>query len=164
METQQKLKKIRLLIGLFMSGLVLSGITAMPLDTQFHFLDSYVFDIISPDSSPGAWYEKVSWAVHEVNGKYPFLSYGTDWLAFGHFMIAIAFIGPYIDPVRNIWVIQFGIIASLLVFPMAFIAGEIRGIPFFWRIIDCCFGLIALNLLIPCHLMIKSLRKKHITV
>jgi hypothetical protein len=32
-------------------------------------------------------------------------------IAFAHLAIAIAFIGPYIDPVRNKWVITFGLIA-----------------------------------------------------
>jgi len=37
---------------------------------------------------------------------YPFIAYGTDWLAFAHFVIAIAFIGPWRDPVRNVWVVE----------------------------------------------------------
>ena len=55
--------------------------------------------------------------------------------------IGTAFIGPLRDPVRNIWVIEFGMIACLMVIPLAFICGPIRGIPFIWRIIDCSFGL-----------------------
>lgn len=56
-------------------------------------------------------------------------------------MIAIAFIGPIRDPIKNIWVVQFGLIASILVIPFALIFGEVRGIPFAWRLIDCSFGL-----------------------
>lgn len=41
-------------------------------------------------------------------GNYPFLAYGTDWLAFAHLVIAIAFWGPLKDPVKNIWVVEFG--------------------------------------------------------
>jgi hypothetical protein len=75
-----------------------------------------------------------------TNAHYPFLAYGTDWLAFAHLVIAVAFIGPYFDPIRNKWVITFGLIACVGVIPLALIAGPIRGIPFGWRLIDCSFG------------------------
>ena len=55
-------------------------------------------------------------------------------------MIAIAFVGPFRDPIRNIWVVEFGMIACILVLPTALIFGPIRGIPFFWQLIDCSFG------------------------
>jgi len=86
------------------------------------------------------WLNTVQHAVSDTNAKYPYLSYGTDWLAFAHIVIAVAFIGPLRDPVRNIWVLEFGIIACLMVFPLAFIAGPIRQIPFYWQLIDCSFG------------------------
>lgn len=41
-------------------------------------------------------------------------------------MIAIAFIGPLRDPVRNIWIIQWGMIACVLVIPLALLAGAAR--------------------------------------
>jgi hypothetical protein len=80
----------------------------------------------------------------ETSSRYPFLFYGTDWLAFGHFVIAISFLGPLRNPVRNNWVIDFGIIACALVIPFALIFGSIRGIPFWWRLIDCSFGVFGL--------------------
>ena len=58
-----------------------------------------------------------------VNAQYPFLLYGYDWLAFAHFVLAILFIGPYRDPVKNIWIIEFGLIACILVIPFALVAG-----------------------------------------
>ena len=76
-------------------------------------------------------------ALTVTNGSYPFLAYGTDWLAFAHLMIAIAFIGPYRDPVRNQWVITFGLIACAAVIPLALICRPLRGIPMYWRLIDC---------------------------
>ena len=39
---------------------------------------------------------------------YPFIAYGTDWLAFGHLIIALFFVGPMIDPVRNVFVLRAG--------------------------------------------------------
>ena len=44
------------------------------------------------------------------------------------------------DPVKNIWVIEFGMICCVLVIPLALIAGPIREIPFWWRVIDCSFA------------------------
>jgi hypothetical protein len=72
---------------------------------------------------------------------FPFLFYGTDWLAFGHFVIAIAFIGTLKDPVRNRWLFDFGLIACALVIPFALVMGGVRGIPLWWRLVDCLFGI-----------------------
>ncbi|HEY6956048.1 MAG TPA: hypothetical protein VI385_12445, partial [Flavisolibacter sp.] len=87
------------------------------------------------------WLERVLSAYKNVNNDAPFLLYGYDWLAFAHFVLALLFIGPLRDPVRNAWVIQFGLIACVLIVPYAFIAGHFRGIPIGWRLIDCSFGL-----------------------
>jgi hypothetical protein len=75
-----------------------------------------------------------------MDARYPFVFYGGDWLAFGHFMIALSFVGPLRDPVRNVWIYDFGMIACVLVIPFAVIMGQVRGIPVFWRLIDCSFG------------------------
>src|SRR5438105_10082808 len=110
-------KEIRRWVILFMVFLVLSGITAFPLVTELNFLDLHA------DKLPEflrEWIHRVNEAVIGTNEKYPFLSYGTDWLAFAHLVIATAFIGVLNDPVRHIWVIQFGIISCLMVFPLAF--------------------------------------------
>src|ERR1700750_2349667 len=90
------------------------------------------------------WIDKVYEALRDTNMRYPFLAYGYDWLAFAHLVIAVAFVGPWIDPVKNKWVIIFGMIACLMIFPLAFIAGFVRGIPLYWKIIDCSFGLVGL--------------------
>jgi hypothetical protein len=78
--------------------------------------------------------------LRESYAKYPWLAYGTDWLAFAHVVIAIFFIGAFMDPVRNIWILKAGIIGCVLVIPLALICGAIRQIPFGWRMIDCSFG------------------------
>jgi hypothetical protein len=59
-------------------------------------------------------------------------------------VIALLFIGPYRDPVRNTWVIHWGIMACLAIIPLACIAGPIRGIPRFHIVIDCGFGIIGI--------------------
>jgi hypothetical protein len=88
------------------------------------------------------------------------LAYGYDWLAFAHFVLAILFIGPLKDPVRNKWVIEFGMIACVLIIPFAFIAGHFRGIPVGWRLIDCAFGVIGIIPLSICLSKIIMVEKE----
>ncbi len=105
------------------------------------------------------WIALIYNAVATTNKYYPYLAYGTDWLAFGHLVIAMAFIGPLKDPVRNIWIIQFGMIACVMVFPLAFIMGPIRHIPFFWQLIDCSFGFFGIMPLYICYRNIRALER-----
>lgn len=157
MESEQKkklLKQIRILIALFIFGLVVSGITAFPIETGLSYLTSSTG--FFPDSLE-QWFRTIYEAVKETNSNYPYLAYGTDWLAFAHIVIAVAFIGPIKDPIQNIWVIQFGMIACCMVFPLAFIAGPLREIPFYWQLIDCSFGVIGFIPLYVSYRKIKQL-------
>jgi hypothetical protein len=86
------------------------------------------------------WISRVNDSVQNGYGQYPLLAYGTDWLAFAHIVIAVAFIGPLRDPVKNIWIVEFGIIACLLLILWALIFGVARQIPWFWTLIDISFG------------------------
>lgn len=130
-------KKIKIYIWIIILGLFISGVTAFPIESELK--------VLSENSSGlmGEWITKVYQSIKNTNQTYPWLSYGTDWLAFAHLMLAILFIGPLRDPIKNIWVIEFGMIACVLIFPLAFIAGPIRQIPAFWRLIDCSFGVLA---------------------
>jgi Na+/alanine symporter len=91
---------------------------------------------------------------------YPYYAYGTDWLAFAHIIIAVSFIGPFRDPVRNIRVIHYAMIACVFILPLAMICGEIRSIPFAWRLVDCCFGVFGIIPLIAIHKMTKALERE----
>ncbi len=138
--------KVRVLLLLVIVGTVLAGLTAIPIPQGIQMLNRHLGEGTKMETfyPPMAkWITHVYNGVTEVHNEQPFIFYGTDWLAFGHMVIAIAFVGPLIDPVRNKWVVVFGMIASVLVIPWAFIFGPIRGIPFFWQIIDCCFGIAA---------------------
>jgi hypothetical protein len=156
MRTAEQLRKrITILLWIFIAGLVLSGVTAFPLETELRLLARWT----GTDSIFGDWFVRVRDALIDTNQKYPFLAYGTDWLAFAHLVIAVAFIGPLKDPVKNIWVIQFGMIACAMVIPLALIAGPIRGIPFGWRLIDCSFGIFGIIPLWLCYREIRLLEK-----
>jgi hypothetical protein len=154
-----ELKTIRRLLALFMIALFLSGLTAIPVDAQLDFLLQHS----SKETAFFQWIEKVLSAYREVNKAFPFLLYGYDWLAFAHFVLAILFIGPYKDPVKNIWVIQFGLIACALVIPFAFVAGHFREIPLGWRLIDCSFGVFGFVLLWMIYTRIQKLQSHHYT-
>src|SRR5439155_10131980 len=97
------------------------------------------------------WLAKVQTALDDNDLHHPFLFYGTDWLAFGHFVIAIAFAGALSHPVRNLWLFAFGMIACALVIPYALVFGALRGIPVWWRLIDCSFGVFGFIPLWFCH-------------
>jgi hypothetical protein len=143
MEINRSLQIVRTLLGFFVFALILSGLTAFPLIIEVNILENLFgkgsfLENVLPDMSH--WISFVHQGLNEVNNKYPFMFYGTDWLAFAHITIAISFIGPLRDPIKNIWGIEFGMIACVLLIPLALICGPIRGLPFFWTIIDCSFG------------------------
>ncbi|MCW3074334.1 MAG: hypothetical protein JWP69_1403 [Flaviaesturariibacter sp.] len=151
-----KEKGIKRLLLFFIVSLFISGATAIPVDAELAFL----LKTFPGDSMWHSWLKLVLDAFVEVKGKYPFLLYGYDWLAFAHFVLAILFIGPYREPVRNIWVIEFGLIACVLILPFAFIAGGLRGIPFGWQLIDCSFSVVGFAVLWPCYKGIQRLEKE----
>ncbi|MDB6055316.1 MAG: hypothetical protein JWN25_2839 [Verrucomicrobiales bacterium] len=150
------LKKIRLLTWFFMMGLFLSGVTAIPLHSELQLLHKMVANgAVARGFVPtgfAEWILKVEQGLSSTNAKYPFLAYGTDWLAFGHIVITIAFWGAVKDPIRNRWLYDFGLIACALIIPWALVLGQVRDIPLGWRLIDCSFGVFgAIPLLIIRH-------------
>ena len=103
-----------------------------------------------------AWIDQVHEGLEKTYAAYPFMAYGTDWLAFDHFIIALFVVGAFISPVRNVWVIRASMIACILVVPTAFIAGAICGIPLWWRAIDSSFGIVGF---IPLWLAARMIRR-----
>jgi hypothetical protein len=158
----QPLRQIRLLLAVFITGLALSGLTAFPLVSEVRLLVALLPDAASAQPSAfTSWILRVHEALLHTQSTYPFLPYGTDWLAFAHLVIAVAFIGPWRDPVKNVWVVQFGLIACAGVIPLALIAGQIRGIPWWWRLIDCSFGVFgAVPLLVVLRLVRRLLAEE----
>jgi hypothetical protein len=154
----RKLQHIRTLISVFIVGLVVSGLTAFPIQTEL-IIANGMFEYFEWDNNFSEWIYQTCRGVVETNTKYPFIAYGTDWLAFAHLVLAILFIGPFRDPVKNIWVVEFGLITCILIFPLAIIAGHFRAIPIYWRLIDCSFGFFGGILLLSVHRKIKHLER-----
>ena len=150
--------RIKVLLYIFVFFLVLSGLTAFSLNWETERLHNWIGEgtrIEKTLPQLSRWITKVYTGLKETDRKYPFIAYGTDWLAFAHIVIAIAFIGPIRNPIRNAWVVEFGIIACILVIPLALICGLIRHIPFFWRLIDCSFGVLGM---IPLWIIRKDIK------
>lgn len=145
----QELNTIRKTSLLFIVCLVLSGITAFPLRSELAYLMAHRTEL-TPTLQH--WIE----LLHTVINQTPdIVLYGTDWLAFAHLIIATFFIGVYMDPVKNKFIVQVGMMACLAVFPLAFICGPIRGIPFFHQLIDCSFGVIGL---VPLSIIYRNIK------
>lgn len=159
MHDASPLRSIRICLAIVMLGLFVSGVTAFTLQHELDFLVRVAAHFHLTEHAPeiNGWFLRVDHALADTNARYPFLAYGTDWLAFAHIVFAIVFIGPYRDPVRNGWVITWGLIASIGIFFLAFIAGPIRGIPPYWRLIDCSFGVVCGAILLKVRSDIRQL-------
>lgn len=142
-ETQLRCR-IRWLTWFFIIGLIISGVTAIPLVTEVNWLvarlgvDSQTS--ATATSEVARWLLRIRESLTVTQAVHPQLFYGTDWLAFGHIVIGVAFIGVLREPVRNRWLFDFGLIACAMVIPWAFVFGGVREIPIWWRLIDCSFG------------------------
>jgi hypothetical protein len=162
-EQAAHLRRIRIWLAVFIAGLILSGLTAFPLEGETARLDRafHVAPVAPPAGEPAlhTWLRRVHTAIAANNREFPFMAYGTDWLGFAHLVIAIAFFGPLVDPVRNKWVLVFGVIACAGVLPLALIAGAVRGIPLFWRLIDCSFGVLGVIPLLICLRDVRALER-----
>lgn len=155
------LLRFRVVLGFFVFGLLISGITAFPLLAEMRWLAQGlgVAEAGSPDGYEGItyWVLAVKCGLEDVYGQYPWMAYGTDWLAFAHIIIALFFIGPLVKPWEARPAIYAGIAACILVIPLALIGGGVRGIPMGWRLIDCSFGVLGAMPLWYCLSKLKQI-------
>ncbi|PCJ64647.1 MAG: hypothetical protein COA58_12985 [Bacteroidetes bacterium] len=140
-----------------MAGLFISGLTCFPILLEVQAGMRFYF---AQGTAEPEFVLQIFKGVTETHAQYPFLFYGTDWLGFAHILFAILFYGVFKDPIKNIWITQFGIIACYAIFPLALIMGPIRGIPFWWQVVDSSFGILGLMLLIPIYKMTLKLQNK----
>jgi hypothetical protein len=162
MKTSYTLTRTRFWLIVFATALIGSGTTAIfpreglrllsPL-----FTPGSVFQTAWP--AMAAWLSLVQQAIEQTYTTYPFLAYGYDWLAFGHFIISIPFLMAVRDPLRHSWVITYGISACLAVLPFAVVFGAIRGIPLFWRGVDTMFGIGGLIVLLVLRKQLRALER-----
>ncbi len=161
MSQRHHVRAVRIWLGLFTAGLVVAGLTAFPLEYESRLVTDWLHGSGLAHRFPqlAAWLEHAHHGLVDSYTRYPFLAYGTDWLAFGHLTIAVAFVGPIRDPIRNKWVVQFGMIACIMVIPMALISGPLRGIPAFWTPIDMSFAAVGAIPLLMAYRHIRVLER-----
>ncbi len=158
MKTTSPLIQFRAILSLFIAGLALSGVTAFPLLHELRLLAHLLgTDTTAAHNGLTFWILTVRDGLEHTYAAYPWIAYGTDWLAFGHLVIAGFFIGPLINPASSRATLYTGIVACVAVIPLALICGPIRGIPFYWRLIDCSFGVIGIIPLIYCLKLVKRI-------
>ncbi len=155
--------RFRIAMTVFIGGLLVSGITAFPLLLEMRLLTSWLG--LSNATSPvghtglGSWILTVRFGLEEMYSRYPWIAYGTDWLAFGHIAIAFFFVGSLIRPAESRSTILAGIAACILVIPLALVCGSVRGIPFYWRLIDCSFGVFGIFPLLYCLSLVRHMSR-----
>ena len=91
-EQSRLLVRIRIWLVFFIVGLILSGITAFPLERETGVLNRFFAVVQSPpargEPALHGWLRRVHEGIVRTNHDYPFMAYGTDWLAFAHLVIA----------------------------------------------------------------------------
>lgn len=155
----RELRWIRAMLVIVILGLLAAGITAFPLNAEVSFVAGLLHAGGVEAWLPALveWIDRVHEALVVTGAEYPFLAYGTDWLAYAHIMIAIAFLGPLVNPVRNIWIVQWGVIMCLAIVPTVLIAGAVRGIPWGWQLVDSSF---AVGAAIPLVIAWRLIRRR----
>ena len=149
------LLRYRVSLGVFIFGLILSGLAALALEPETALLNRLFGLTASVD--PASFFFKLRvfittlhYAVHDTYLRFPFFGYNTDWLGFSHLVIAACFVLPLVDPVRYRAILHIGLLACAGVIVVGMISGLIRSSPLFWTLIDCSFGIIGAILLLYC--------------
>ncbi|BFU45262.1 hypothetical protein KRMM14A1004_34990 [Krasilnikovia sp. MM14-A1004] len=150
------MSRIRAWLLVFVVGLIISGVTAFPLVAETRMVADLLHAVPAP-AALVAWIDRVHEGLAATGRDYPFIAYGTDWLAFAHVVIAIAFWGPWRDPVRNVWVVEWAMICCVAIVPLALIAAPIRHLPWWWELIDMSFGVVGIVPLLIVRRLIRRL-------
>ena len=146
------MKTIQIHLSLFIVLLLLSGITAFPIRSEINYLFAIktVFPLFMQN-----WIAQLQSTIAHTPD---IMLYGTDWLAFAHIVISLFFIPVLLDPQKHKINLLAGMLACLLILPLAFVCGPVRGIPFFHQLIDCAFGLIGFVYLFFIYKKINQLK------
>jgi len=159
-QIEHSLRIIRLMLAIVAVGLTLAGLTTFWLPWEVTKLLDIVFDRSSTSipffSSEYQLLVQVEKGLQYLQTSFPQFFLGTDYLGFAHIMFALLFIGAMGDPLKNKWVIQFGMIAAVVVIPCAFLFGFVRGLPFIHYLVDASFGIGAV---IPFFVAMREMKK-----
>jgi hypothetical protein len=144
------------MLGLVAVGLFLSGVTVWPAAWELRTAVRMVWGDGEATGVLHAFLLQVLQAIDSISANYAFMFYGYDWLAFAHVMLAILFAGAIRDPVRNIWIVQCGLIMCALVPVLAGICIPLRGLPLCWFWFDFAF---APGAALPLWIALRDIRR-----
>ncbi len=134
------LKRAKWMLGMVVFGLVVSGVTVWPAIPELKTAVRIVWGDGEPAGALHGFILRTIEGIQSVEANYPFMLYAHDWLAFAHIALAILFAGAISDPVRNVWIVQCGLIMCALVPVLAGICIPIRGLPLVWFWVDFAFA------------------------
>lgn len=150
------LRRAKWMLAIVAFGLFVSGVTVWPAVPELKLAVSLVWGDAEPAGGIHAFVLQAIEGLESMAADHPFMLYAHDWLAFAHIMLAILFAGAIKDPVRNIWIVQCGLIMCALVPVLAGICIPLRGIPFIWFWVDFAF---APGAALPLWIALRDIRK-----
>ncbi len=149
------LKLARWMLGIVVFGLLVSAVTIWPAVSELKFAVRLAWGDTAPTGTLHKFVLQAINGLEDVGARYPFMLYAHDWLAFAHIVLALLFAGAMRDPVRNIWVVQCGLIMCALVPVLAGICIPLRQLPSIWFLIDFAF---APSAALPLWIALRAIR------
>jgi hypothetical protein len=150
------MKRAKIMLGIVVFGLLVSGITVWPAVPELKMAVRLVWGHAAPAGTLHAFVLKAIEGLEVVQANYPFMLYAHDWLAFAHIVLAILFAGAMRDPVKNVWIVQCGLIMCALVPVLAGICIPLRGLPLIWFWFDFAFAPAAA---LPLWIALRDIRR-----
>jgi hypothetical protein len=144
------------MLGIVAFGLFVSGITIWPAVTELKTAVQIIWGEAEPTGTLHGFILQAIEGLEFVHDHYPFMLYAHDWLAFAHVVLAILFVGAIRDPVRNIWIVQCGLIMCALVPVLAIVFIPLRGLPWQWFWVDFAFAPAAA---LPLGIALKDIKR-----
>lgn len=140
-----ELRRPRMMLAVVALGLFLSGVTIWPWDPELR-LAIFILEGIGGPLPLVELLESILADMRHLRETQSFVLYVADWLAYAHLVLTVLFLMAMKDPVRNILVVQFGLVCCLTVPILAMTCIPLRGLPLFWIVVDSSFALAALPL------------------
>jgi len=150
------MKRAKFMLGIVVFGLLVSGITVWPAVPELKMAVSIVWGNTAPSGVLHSFVLQAIEGLESMQANYPFMLYAHDWLAFAHIVLAILFAGAMRDPVRNVWIVQCGLIMCALIPILAGICIPLRGIPLIWFWFDFAFAPAAA---LPLWIALRDIRR-----
>lgn len=165
------LSRIRLVLAIAIVCLILGSLATLAAPHTISVVLSILsrMEIATPDTSHSfRWLQHIQLQLGRDSDLHPMLHFCADLFAFVQLVFALALIGPLRNPIRNQWVIQFGILACCGLIPVALILGPWHGLPMAWRLVSCGAALCGIVTLMLCRHyitlyenVIESVRRRH---